>query len=171
MDNLKTLFEQLSELIDKPHEYNHVISKILSQVSPIDVRWYNGNPYIKDPLRDKMLSLARPTVTASYYGQNQSSRYLKLGVNAMSHTGFLVPRDATITAVWAKSRNSVPWALEVRKNDIPSPIFTLTMPDGKGVSDQVDVDVSAGDYVQLFLNGESVDHPLAFFEIAWRMVE
>jgi len=166
--SLQELFEELNRRIDKPIEYNHLLTGVIQQIAAGSFFWVDGVPYVYDPLRNKELTVGRPVVTSSYYGQNQSSRYLRMDGVTCSGNGFLAPRKGTLTALWAKSRNTSTWAIEIKRNDNPIVLATAAIISGFGKVDQLDVDFDEGDYLQLYLNGSAVDHPIACFELAWR---
>ena len=169
------IFERLQKSYHEPEEYNHIIAKILHELcntaSTTEIVWSDGIPYLLDPDRGKLLSLPRPIITGAYYGKNQASRYLRIsGVATAGEQGFYIPRDATITAMWAKSRSVGNWILEVRRNGIAINLAAITINIGAGSDTVLDLDVDAGDCLQLRLNGSGVDHPIASVEIAWRLV-
>lgn len=168
MIDQKKFFDELNQRIDKPIEYNSLISQLFSELSASTITWDNGIPYLTDPSRQKELSLSRPVITSAFYGLNQSNRYLRLDGVTASGNGFLCPRKATLTALWAKSRSETGWAIEVRKNDNPIALANTTVTDGWGKIDNLSIDVEEGDYIQLYLSGDGVDHPIACFEFAWR---
>lgn len=87
----------------------------------------------------------------------------------MSEQGFLIPRPATITGLWAKSRSQQAWTIEVRKNGIPITLVSVPVVTSKGYDGSIDVDLQPGDWIQLFLNGNAVEHPIACCELAWRL--
>jgi len=169
--NLQELFEELNENIDKPIRYNHILSNILQELnsglSPIT--YVEGMAYLNDPFRGKILSATRPTITAGWYGLNQTNRYLRVeGVTTFGDSGFLLPRDATITALWAKSRSAGNWNIEIRKNNAPITLAAVPVSGGFGASTVLDFDVNQGDTIQFYLSGAAVDHPIVGLEIAWR---
>ena len=170
--NLNKLFERLQESYgSSTEEYNHVLSSITQLLSSTSITWFNGVPYIQDPLRGKWLSTSRCLQEFNYRGQNQKSRYLKIGEVVGSGNGLLMMRKATITGLSTKSRSASNYSIEIRINDVVTPLYTLTASAGSGIADTLDVDVDAGDYVQLFMSvgaEDAVDHPLAFIEFAWR---
>lgn len=167
--NLNKLFETLQNTDGSSVEhYNHVISKILGSLASQNIQWINGVSYLTDPLRGKLLSLSRLNQSFNYYGPNQESRYLKIGDVVSSANGLIMTRNATITALTAQSRSTNNWSLQIRKNDQTTPLHTLNVNAGTGIADTLDIDVNAGDFIQLFINGSSIDHPLAFIELAWR---
>ena len=146
--SMNELFEELQRRIDTPEAYNSLMSKLFANVQSGSIMWDNGIPYVADPLRGKQLSLNRANVSAGYYGMNQSHRYLRMEGVTSAGNGFLLPRKATITAFWAKSRSPGSWAVEIRKNDQITPIATLNV-NGQAFADTLDVDVEAGDFLQL----------------------
>ena len=167
--NLNKLFESLQNTDGSSQEhYNHIISKLLNSLSAQNIQWINGLPYLQDPLRGKLLSLTRLTQSFNYYGPNQESRYLRLGDVVGSGNGLIMTRNACITALTAKSRSLNSWTVEIRKNDQATPLHTLNVNAGLGIADTLDINVNAGDFVQIFINGSAIDHPLAFIELAWR---
>lgn len=171
---LQELYEQFNRLVDKPHEYNRLLSSILQELSVSiqsqSIVWDDGVPYIFDPLRQKFLSLTRAVTTGGYYGSSIHDRYLRLdGVTMMGAQGFLVPRDATITAMWAKSRSISSWSIEIRKNGLPITLASVPISLSSGYDDTIDIDLAKGDWIQLYLDGNDVEHPIAAVELAWRL--
>jgi len=167
--NLNKLFETLQNVDGSSVEnYNHIISKLFQSIVSGNFTWVNGVPYIDDPLRGKKLSLTRATQSFGYYGPNQDSRYLRLSEVTTSGNGYMMMRDATITGLATRSRSPSAYQLEIRKNDNPNALYSLNANAGQGIADTLDIDLVAGDFVQIYLNGSSIDHPLAFLELAWR---
>jgi len=168
------MFERLQDSMHQPEDYNHLLARTLQRIcqalSTSEITWYQGTPYLKDPDREKFLSANRPTLQSAYYGLNQKDRYLRMsGVTTAGNQGFLVPKPATITGLWAKSRSIGNWIIEARKNGNPITLVSVNITGSFGSDMLVDIDVEAGDYLQFFLNGNAVDHPIAAMEIAWRL--
>lgn len=174
--NAAELFEKLVDRIDKPIEYSRLISGLLSEIvaqnAAQQIVLIDGVPYNLDTGRQKLLSLTRPVFQAGAHGLNVTNRYLTAdgGVPTAGQQGFYVPRDATITAMWAKSRSTSPWVLEVRKNGANLTTASLSIIGSASANPQLDIDVSAGDWLQLFLVGTGVQHPIAALEMAWRSI-
>lgn len=170
MIDWNTLKEQFDRLIDKPLDYNALLTKILQESNAqVTVVLIDGVPMIVDNIRGKTLSVARPVVQATLFGQNMSQRYLKIGeVPTQSSQGFILPRAATITGLWAKSRSLGNWTIEVRKNGLPVSLVGLAITGGQGLDPEVDFDLDAGDTLQVFANGASMSHIIAGVELAWR---
>jgi len=132
--------------------------------------WDSGVPYIYDPLRNKKLSLTRTIISSALYGGSISDSYLRLdGVATMAEQGFLLPRKATITGLWAKSRIGAGWYIEVRKNGVPITVSSVQIIAGSGLDGTIDIDLNQGDWVQLFAQGSAIKHPIAACELAWRL--
>jgi len=168
----KYLYEELNRLGNEPHEYNRLLSKIIAELRDGGglIQWDDGIPYIFDPLRLKWMSLSRSPQVASYYGQNQKRRYLKFGeVPSMGEQGWHVPRKAVVTGLWAKSRSVEKWYLELRRNGIPITLASVEINGSFGNSTTLDVDLEENDWIQLFMNGTKVDHPVACVELTWRL--
>jgi hypothetical protein len=168
MPTLQELFEELNKRIDKPIDYNHILGEVLShsfnfQGSQIDGIWYS-----LDPTRGKYLSVARTILTAGQYGMNQASRYMRLNDIPMMSTGFLMPRDAVLTGIWAKSRSIGGWNIEVRKNDAPITLVSVPIINGSGADLSLNFDLSAGDVLQIYQNGSGIDFPIGALEFAWK---
>ena len=169
------LFELLCDRIHDPREYSHIIAEAIdllcNRSAEQEITWLDGIPYIKDPTRDKFISTFRPNLTTGWYGKNQKNRYLRMagGVTTAGSAGYLVPRKAVITGLWAKSRNNTPWVIEVRRNDSPITLASVNIVGSFGKDLLLDVDLDEGDYLQFFLSGTGVDHPIASMEMAWRL--
>lgn len=130
----------------------------------------DGVPGLEDTTRsNKVLSLARPIAAAGHYGNAAVDMYLKTegAVPTMDESGFFLPRTATITGIWAKSKSTTAWIFEVRKNGVSSVIDSVTVTAGVGSKTNLNIDLSANDCLQFYLNG-TADFPQGFIEFAWR---
>jgi hypothetical protein len=171
--DLSTLLEQLDRLSDKPHEYNSLIAKLIRSLSEQTLgnllRWQGGICYSFDPTRQKEISIDRSTISAGTYGKGISDRYLRVdGIPSAGSQGFLVPRAGLITGLWAKSRSMGSWSIEIRKNGIPITLVSVPVISSFGIDDSLDIDVERGDWLQFYLHGQNVEHPIAALELAWR---
>jgi hypothetical protein len=171
-NDFNKLFERLQEAYgSSTEEYNHIISSIFNDLGASQIFVFGDIPYIIDPLRGKYVSVARVQQGFGYYGPNQSSRYLRLESVTSSGNGYMVMRDGVITGLSTRCRNGVNYQVQIRKNDQETPLFTLNANAGVGVADTLDINVNKGDFLQLYMDGNSIDHPLAFLELAWRYEE
>jgi len=167
------LFELLMSKVDKPHEHTHIIAELLCKALANSatgaIEYVDGVPMHPDPVRGKTLSTARPVVIGSAHGRNKCDMYLKIGdVPSAGLQGFLLPRKATITGLWAKSRSAANWTIEARRNGVSLTLASTLVSGGKGSATNVDIDLDAGDVLQIYANGDGIDHPIAAVEIAWR---
>lgn len=173
MIDFKKLFRQLNDRIDKPIEYNHILSQLIQDLddrtSNANIMWIDGVPYINDPTRFKVLSMSRSNQAFSRKGSSLANCSLKVGETVTDgDQGVLMSRNGTITSLVVKSRSSNNFTVEIRKNNSSTPIGTLAVVMGQGVSDQLDIDFNQFDNIQLFIQGASIDHPIATLEWAWR---
>lgn len=173
----ENFFEQLQDAEHQKEDYNHLIARTMNELcnfigsSTLTPLFQSGGvAYYIDVLRNKKLSTNRASVNGSYYGLNQANRYFKLGDVAMAGSqGFYIPRPATITAMWAKSRSTGTWTVEARRNGSPITLASVSITSSFGTNNVLNFDLDAGDHLQLFLSGTGVDHPIAVCEVAWRL--
>ena len=168
------LFEVLMSKVDKPHEHMHIIAELLCKalhptLSNL-VEFVDGVPMLPDPNRGKTLSIARALVQAGTHGNNKSNQYLKMGgdIPGAGLQGMLLPRKATITGIWAKSRSTSSWTVEAHRNGVSLSLASALIVSGKGSATNVDIDLDSDDWLQIYASGSGIDHPIAAVEIAWR---
>jgi hypothetical protein len=91
---------------------------------------------------------------------NVTDAYLRgPGGTPMNLAGYVMPFDAKITSLSLASRGTESWTLEVRKNNAAAVIASLAVSGKEREYGNVDVDVDAGDELQLFCNGTSINAP------------
>lgn len=132
----------------------------------------NGILSIYDGSRSKWLSLSRPTIA---FGRARRSRnqYLCFWVSETpsNKSGIRMPRNATIVSLSGQFESSGTGTFEIRKNDLTTPIASLSISSGVGNSDvNVNVDVNTDDYLQCYISTSliGVITPIIFVELAWR---
>ena len=168
------LFETLMSKVDKPHEHMHIIAELLCKAlagtGNGNIEYVDGIPMHPDPDRGKTLSLSRPLIQASTHGNSKCNIYLRIGgdVPSAGKQGMLLPRKATITGIWAKSRSTSTWTIEARRNGVSLTLASATITGGKGSATNIDIDLDAGDHLQIYASGMDIDFPTAAVEIAWR---
>jgi hypothetical protein len=130
----------------------------------------DGILYVFDGTRSKWLSVDRTMVGWGRNSNNTSNEYLRQFNGAQSNNnGWRMVRDGTITAISAQSNASQTWTLQIRKNDATATITSLSMAAQTGNHDNtLNIDISAGDFIQAYCNGNSIDFPQTLIEIAWR---
>jgi len=75
-------------------------------------------------------------------------------------SGFIVPVDSTIFAIGAGTNGAETWVAEVRKNGVAAVIASLSMAaETKKYTDTLNVDVDAGDEIQMYCNGTNINRP------------
>jgi len=173
--NRDKFFEDLNNRIDKPIDYNHllasIIGDILDQLEQSDVFFVDGIGYHKDLVRNKFLSLDRKYTTATAYGLRVTNRYLKVGeVTTQGQQGVRMARSGTITSVTAKSRSTGSYFVEIRKNGAPITYVSMEVTGGGTHINNVDIDFNEGDFIQFYVDGSNVEHPIVELETAWRVV-
>lgn len=128
----------------------------------------DGILYTYDATRSKWLSVDRVKWVA---GRNANATNIFLrgpdGI-AQSTTGYRIPRDGTITALWAQTRVAESWTLEIRRSGAVIASLAIAAADG-GQDTTINVDVSAGDELSMRCNGTNIGRPVGSFEVAWRV--
>ena len=169
---LQELFEALNDRIDKPIEYNHILTSIIQQIAAGSGLFTiaDGMVFFSDPSRTKDITVNRSNISGNIYSPNVVNRYMRIGkVPMQSDQGWNIPRDAVITGLWAKSRSTGSWSIEVRKNGVPVTLVSVPVVSGIGSNFGLDFDVDKDDWLQLYVSGTDVDYPIASLEIAYRL--
>ncbi len=137
--------------------YNGPASKILND---------SGVPGLT--VKDALDSLAGGVTGASDMfvsggreGAAISNVYLRgPGGTPMNQSGYVIPFDAKIVGLSLASTASESWTLEVRKNNAATVIASLVVVAAeRAYDDTLDVDISAGDELQLYCNGTNIGAP------------
>ncbi|CAM1333033.1 hypothetical protein [Tenacibaculum aestuariivivum] len=129
----------------------------------------NGILYIFDGTRNKWLSVDRTMVGWGRNNDNTTNEYLRQFNGAQSNNnGWRMIRNGTITAISAQTNINQNWTLEIRKNDAPAVITSITMTTQGNHNNTINVNINEGDYIQAYCNGTSIDYPEVLIEIAWR---
>jgi hypothetical protein len=163
------LFENLMKVADDHHRYNHMLAKILTSLGQNNFHLHDGIAYVYDTQRGHLVSTARMTIHAGKDGLGVTNTSLRIaGIPMQGKQGVLIPRKASITAAYAKSRNNSNWSLEIRRNGNPISICSVPISGGRGSRAGLDVELQEGDWLQLYVAGTNVEHPMASVEIAWR---
>lgn len=140
--------------------------------SPVEgnVEVKGGILYTYDATRSKWLSVDRKMIYAGRDGTANDVYLRTFDGIATSQTGYRVLRDGTITGLVAQTDGSETWTLEIRRNNVATPIASLVITAATGGQSTVtNVDVSQGDEIQFFANTTgNIDTPVAGLELAWR---
>lgn len=130
----------------------------------------NGLLYAYDATRSKWLSVQRIMVAFGRRG-NSNNQYLNhySGTVASSQSGLRMARNATIVSLAGEFSAVASAQLHVRKNDAVANIADLTVAAAQGAHDTtIDVDLTAGDFLQSYVDNGPCADPMFMVEIAWR---
>lgn len=138
----------------------------------------DGIPYIFDPTRNKTLSINRETYHFAH--DRADSQYLRsAGLNAPgANSGFEIPNNATIVAFGAHARaGNTSKTFQIRRNNnsvSPLVIFSfpgIATPNISTSDDTLNVDIVAGDHLQVFATGPgaSSNDVVVWIAVAWRI--
>ena len=130
----------------------------------------NGLLYTYDDTRAKWLSVQRIMVAFGRRG-NSNNQYLNhYGGNiAASQGGLRMARNATIVSLAGEFSAAATADLHVRRNDAAADIATLSVAAAQGAHDNtIDVDLTAGDFLQSYVDNGPCSDPMFMVEIAWR---
>jgi len=130
--------------------------------SPVYVDSTSGDVYFYDNTRSKNLGVAiiqqdvgrnHPTVTNQYL-RNEGGVPTNLN-------GFVLPWNATLISIsMSGNLNTQTWTAEIRKNGGGIGLDTLTIVNNyTNYSDTNNIDFNAGDRIQIYCNGTSIDYP------------
>jgi len=164
---------QLSAADDSyaPLELTDLSSPPLSGLGGGQLASIGGLLYSYDGTRSKWLSIQRQTLVFGRKGGSKD-QYLNFAAGTLpsNNSGYRILRDATIVGLAGQLNASGTCDLRIRKNDQAADITTLNIPAALGAQDAtIDVDVSAGDFLQSFLEAAAkVDDPTLIVEVAWR---
>jgi hypothetical protein len=131
----------------------------------------NGLLYTYDDTRGKWLSVQRVMVAFGRRGNSNNQYMNHYGGNiASSQSGLRMARNATIVSLAGQFSASSTSDLHVRKNDVAVDIATLSVAAAQGAHDNtIDVDLTAGDYLQSYIDGGASPDPMLIVEVAWRV--
>ena len=132
----------------------------LSGVAYVD----GDDVYFYDTTRDKHLGVAIIEVAGGRDSVATTNQYLRTfdGV-PFNQSGTALPFNATLIGLtMSEQDNNQTWTLQVRKNNSATSLASLTINNAyENHSWDEDVDFSAGDRIQLYLSGSSIDYPQA----------
>lgn len=121
----------------------------------------DGILYVYDSARAKWLSQLNITTSAARTSNNATNIYLRGpdGV-ATNIAPFVLPWDATLVAMTASARDSNTWTAEVRVGGTLVTGASLSIvASTTATNSTLNVDFSAGDGVQTYLNGSGIRQP------------
>ncbi len=132
----------------------------LSGISYVD----GDDVYFYDTTRNKTLGVAIIEVGGARESVSTTNQYLRTydGI-PFNLSGTALPWGATLVGiVMSGEETNQTWTIHVRKNNSTTSLTSLTITNSYENHDwSKDVDFSAGDRIQLYLSGNSIDYPQA----------
>jgi len=126
--------------------------------------------YDKSNSRNKWLSVHRETIRFNGRDNaNNTNEYARLATFTSNQTGDRLLRNATLVGIVAQTKGSETWTVRVRKNGSATNLASLPISAAAGGGDStLNIDFNAGDQVQAYIEGTSIDRPMIKLEIAYR---
>lgn len=123
---------------------------------------------VYDGTRSKWLSVDRTTFHGGRRG-NATNIFLRgAGDDVPTNvSGYVMPRNGTITALFAGTESSASWTFEVWVNGVQAATLGIAAASS-GQATNTNVDFSAGDVISLYCNGTAIPWPVGGCEVAWR---
>lgn len=125
-----------------------------------------------DPTRNKWVSVNQ---TRAGFGSNNNitNNYIRESGRVVSgDTGYLLEHDMVITMIAVTIRDvlATGTTIEIRRNDLTTPIATLLIAAGErfAYGATYNTDVDEGDQLQCYANGETIRHPVVWLDMAVR---
>lgn len=120
--------------------------------------------YFYDATRDKDLGVAIIEVAGARESVSTTDQYLRTFDGLpFNLCGCALPWNATLVGiVMSGEETNQTWTIQIRKNNSSTSLASLTITNAYVNYDwSYDVDFSAGDRIQLYLSGNSIDYPQA----------
>lgn len=115
-----------------------------------DFRIEGGDLYFKDLDRQgKWLSAAEEKYV--WNEKNVDGKYMSIGNSTSSATGYLLPQDFTLTKLAITSTGNPTKEIQIRKGS--TTISTLNLVGGEHISTNLNIDMSGGDLLKIFVSG------------------
>jgi len=124
--------------------------------------------YDKSNGRNKWLSVDREQmIFTGRNNPNNANEYARLGAIPSNNGGNRLISAMTLVGISIQTAVAETWTAEVRKTDTVTVQSSLAAAAAIGnQSDAINVDFAAGDYIQVFINGTSVNRPIIKLEFA-----
>lgn len=141
--------------------------------------FYNeyGLLMVYDPVRGRWLSVYGQVFGFEVNRNNPSDEYMATyGGSSMDLTGYIMPRNAVITALSIQTTEAEPvtWWIELRKNDSATPIYSLPMANEQSTYvDDLNIDLFQDDRLQAYVETQTGNSaggwPILLVEICWTL--
>lgn len=131
----------------------------------------DGILFVYDGSRSKWLSTTRTFIVFGRKGKTKD-QYLNIysGYIPSNLSGMILSKNATIVSMAGVFELSSTGTFEIRKNDDPSTITSLSLNSQiKKLENSTDVDLDAGDVIQGYFSSDTrCKTPVIVLEVAWR---
>ena len=127
--------------------------------------------YDKSNSRNKFLSVSREYM--AFVGRDSganTNEYARIATFTSNQAGNRLIRNATLVGISAQTKGAETWTARVRKNGSVTNLasLALTAVDG-GQDGTLNVDFNAGDDIEVYIDGTSIDRPVIKLEFAYRV--
>lgn len=124
--------------------------------------------YDKSNSRNKWLSVARTQlVFTGRSSDNNKNEYAYIGLVNSFETGLRLERAKTLIGISAQTQLTETWTVRVRKNGVLTNLASLAITAAAGGSTTaLNLDLAAGDVIQVYIDGSSVSSPVIKLEFA-----
>lgn len=137
-----------------PIELTEISNAPTSGLAAGQLAFINGALYNYDGVRSKWLSVDEQHF--DWADNVAKGKYLPIGGAIGNQVGFKIPVNATITKVTARvSGGNTSRELQLRKNGVATSIKTFSLAAGEYTSTNDNINIVAGDYLQVFVSGGS----------------
>lgn len=143
----------------------------LGTSSQIGMEVINNVLAIHDKSRTRFLSVHR--MNLSFVGRdnnNNANEYARFGGGFTSNqSSARLINNMTLIGMSIQTNGAETWTARVRKNGVATNLASLAATAQAGVQDAtLNVDFTAGDKIEVFIDGSSVDRPVIILEFAQR---
>lgn len=143
----------------------------LGVATQIPVSIVNNVLSVYDKTRTKWLSVYRDNIVFSGRdNSNNQDEYARVGQFTSNQAGYKILFDATLVGITVQTRSAGTYGVQVRRNGNTSSVYALPVLASDNASDNaVNTDLNAGDEIQVYLDGSSIDRPLITLILAQRV--
>lgn len=141
----------------------------LGSASQIPVSMINNELAVYDKTRTKWLGVARMhQYFAGRDNPNSTNEYAKtVGAFTSNQTGIRLHKDMTLVGMSIQTNGVETWTARVRKNGGAANLASLASGGAAGAhATNTDVDFSAGDVIQVYIDGTHINRPFIMLEFA-----
>lgn len=126
--------------------------------------------YDKSNSRNKFLSVSRQYVT---FGGRDSTKttneYMRNALFTSNESSTRLMQNATLVGISTTTAEAETWIARVRRNGVVTNLYSKSMTASTGTQDvTLNVDLDAGDVVQVYCEGTDINRPLVVLEFAYR---